>query len=69
MNISNISGSPAQNMYQLQNQKAGHTAPQKMQQVSQQGSSEENRESGAEKIREARSGGESKETGSINVYA
>jgi len=69
MNISNISGSPAQNMYQLQNQKAGNTAPQKMQKVSQQGGSEENRESGVEKIREASSGGESKEISSINVYA
>lgn len=66
MNISNISGSLANNMYQLHSQKAGSPTSQKMQQ---QGSTEESRESGAEKIREAKSGGGSKESSAINLYA
>jgi hypothetical protein len=69
MAISGVGGSSAYQMYQLSAQKMSGQATKQTQQPQPQGASEENRESSVAKSREASSGGESKETRSINTYA
>jgi len=69
MSISGVSNTMASQFYQTSAQNSGSRVLQQPQQVQQQGPAEESRESAAIQRRENSTGGEARESKSIDFYA
>ncbi|MDD2465222.1 MAG: hypothetical protein PHI97_14590 [Desulfobulbus sp.] len=69
MNVGGMNNSMASQVYQLSSTKTGRQVMPQPQKVQQQGPSEEKMESAAMKSSEAKTGGETSEMKSLNIYA